>query len=54
MQERKSISIYWEGDNMHKLNNKGWGLVEMLLFSAALLIALLIAAYLIYMLYSSF
>ncbi len=39
---------------MKKLNNGGWGLVEMLLLSAALLIALLVAAYLIYVLYNSF
>lgn len=34
-----------------KLNNHGWGLVQMLCFCAAILIALLIAAYLIYMFY---
>ena len=39
---------------MKKLNNGGWALVEMLLLSAALLIALLVAAYLIYALYNSF
>ncbi len=35
-------------------NNKGWGLAEMLILSAAILIALIIAAYLIYQLYNSF
>lgn len=39
---------------MKKLNNGGWGLVEMLLLSVALLIALLVAAYFIYVLYNSF
>ena len=39
---------------MKKLNNGGWGLAEMLILSAILLIALLVAAYLIYVLYSSF
>lgn len=34
-----------------KLNNRGWGLVEMLFFCALILIALLIAAFLIYSLY---
>lgn len=43
-----------KGQNMKKLNNGGWGLVEMLLLSAALLIALLVAAYFIYVLYNSF
>ncbi len=38
---------------MKKLNNRGWGLVEMLLLSGALLIALLVAIYFIYKLYSS-
>ena len=38
---------------MRKLNNKGWGLVEMLVLSACIIVALLIAAYLIYVLYSS-
>lgn len=36
-----------------KLNNKGWGLAEMLFFSACLLIALFVSAYLIYTLYES-
>ena len=36
-----------------ELNNRGWGLVEMLLLSGALLIALLVAIYFIYKLYSS-
>lgn len=35
-------------------DNKGWGLVEMLVLSGILLLALLFAAYLIYKLYSSF
>ncbi len=39
---------------MKNLNNKGWGLIEMLILSAILLIALLVAAYLIYILYNSF
>lgn len=34
-----------------KLNNRGWSMTEMLLFCAAILIALLIAAFLIYSLY---
>lgn len=38
---------------MKKLNNNGWGLTEMLVFCAILLIALFIAAYLIYKLYQS-
>ena len=36
-----------------KLNNKGWGTVEMLLLSGGLLIALLVAIFFIYKLYSS-
>jgi len=36
---------------MKKLNNKGWGLGEMLVLSGILLIALLVAAYFIYRLY---
>lgn len=36
-----------------KLNNKGWGTVEMLLLSGGLLIALLVAVFFIYKLYSS-
>ncbi len=39
---------------MKKLNNRGWGLVEMLLLCAALLVALLVAIYFIYVLYESF
>ena len=39
---------------MKKLNNGGWGLVEMLVLSGILLIALLVAVYFIYVLYSSF
>ncbi len=35
-----------------KLNNHGWGMAEMLFFCAAILIALLIAAFLIYSLYN--
>ena len=35
-------------------DRKGWGLSEMLILSGLLLIALLIAAYFIYKLYSSF
>ena len=38
---------------MKKLNNNGWGLTEMLVFCAILLIALFVAAYLIYRLYQS-
>lgn len=38
---------------MRKLNNGGWGLTEMLIYCAILLIALFIAAYLIYKLYQS-
>lgn len=34
-----------------KLNNRGWGLAEMLFFCAIILIALLIAAFLIYSFY---
>lgn len=34
-------------------NNKGWGLAEMLILSAILLLALLFAAYLIYKFYNS-
>ncbi len=36
------------------MNNKGWGLAEMLILSSILLIALLIAAYFIYVLYQNF
>ena len=39
---------------MNKLNNGGWGLVEMLILSGILLIALLVAVYFIYVLYNSF
>ena len=39
---------------MKKLNNGGWGLVEMLVLSGILLVALLVAVYFIYVLYSSF
>lgn len=35
-------------------DNRGWGLVEMLVLSGILLLALLFAAYLIYKLYSTF
>ncbi len=35
-------------------NNKGWGLVEMLVLSGILLLTLLLASYLIYKLYSAF
>lgn len=38
---------------MNKLNNKGWGLAQMLIMSGAILIALLVAACLIYYLYAS-
>lgn len=38
---------------MKKLDNKGWGLSTLLILSAAILIALLVAAYLIYSLYAS-
>ncbi len=38
---------------MKKLNNNGWGLTEMLVLCAILLIALFVAAYLIYRLYQS-
>lgn len=38
---------------MKRLNKKGWGLAEMLILSGALLLALLVAAYLIYVLYST-
>ena len=34
-----------------KLNNRGWSMAEMLFFCAAILIALLVAAYFIYLLY---
>ncbi len=34
-----------------KLNNHGWGLAEMLFFCAIILIALLVAAFLIYSFY---
>ena len=37
-----------------KLNNKGWGTMEMLLLSGGLLIALLIAVFFISKLYGSF
>ena len=36
-----------------KLNNKGWGLNTLLIIGSCLLIFLLIAAYYIYVLYSS-
>ena len=36
-----------------KLDNKGWGLVEMLVLSGVILIALLVAAFLIYQFYNS-
>ena len=35
-------------------DNRGWGLVEMLVLSGILLLALLLASYLIYKLYSTF
>ncbi len=35
-------------------NNKGWGLVEMLILSAVILITLLFAAVMIHELYSNF
>ena len=38
---------------MKKLNNKGWGLTEMLIISAVILIILIIAAIMIYRFYSS-
>ncbi len=37
-----------------KLNNKGWGLAAYIFYSAMLLLALLLAAYLIYIFYNSF
>lgn len=42
--------------NINKVlkDNKGWGLVEMLVLSGILLLALLFASYLIYKLYSTF
>ncbi len=39
---------------MKKLNNGGWGLVEMLILSGILLLCLLVAIYFIYVLYNSF
>ncbi len=41
---------------MHKkkLNNGGWGFVEMIVYSCILLLALLFAAVMIYNLYNSF
>ena len=36
-----------------KLNNKGWGLQEMLIMSSILFITLLVVAYLIFVLYSN-
>ena len=39
---------------MRKLNNKGWGFVQMVILSSCIIGALLVAAYLIYLLYSSF
>ncbi len=44
---KKGINIM----KLKKLNNRGWGMAEMIFFCAVILIALLIAAYLIYMLY---
>ena len=38
---------------MKKLNNKGWGLTEMLVISGAILLFLIIAAVMIYRFYSS-
>ena len=38
---------------MIKLNNKGWGLREMMIISAILLVFLLFAAYYIYVLYNN-
>lgn len=35
-------------------NNGGWGLAELLIYCAIILIALLVATYLIYVLYQSF
>ncbi len=35
-------------------DNRGWGLAEMLVLSGILLLALLLASYLIYKLYSTF
>ena len=42
--------------NINKVlkDSKGWGLVEMLVLSGILLLALLFASYLIYKLYSTF
>ncbi len=42
--------------NINKVlkNNKGWGLVEMLVLSGILLLALIFASYLIFRLYSTF
>ena len=39
---------------MKKLNNNGWGLTEMLIFSAILLLVLLLVVYLIGVFYSNF
>ena len=39
---------------MKKLNNNGWGLSEMLIYSAILLLVLLFVVYLIYIFYSNF
>ena len=38
---------------MKRLNNKGWGLIEMLIISAVILLILIIAAVMIYRFYSS-
>ena len=38
---------------MKKLDNKGWGLTEMLIISGIILVILLIAAVMIYRFYSS-
>ena len=52
---RKSFKARHAKNINNKLkNNGGWGLVEMLILSGILLLALLFAAYLIYKLYSNF
>ena len=38
---------------MKKMNNGGWGLAEMMILSGIIIIALLIATYFIYRLYSA-
>ena len=52
--KHKTKNILRKNINNKLKNNGGWGLVEMLILSGILLLALLFAAYLIYKLYSNY